>query len=190
MEITTTYKLIVIGGSAGSFTSVNHILQELPAHFPIPIVICMHRLKHVNSGFKETLEIVSKNKVVEPFHNDLLEPGHIYIVPANYHMMIQSDMRILFSTEELVNFTRPSIDVLFYSVAQSCGKDAVGIILSGAHKDGVDGLHDMYKTGATTVVQDPQEAQVPTMPQAVLDVMKPHYVFTLRSIIAFLRSLI
>ncbi|MFO7868666.1 MAG: chemotaxis protein CheB [Bacteroidales bacterium] len=183
------YSVVVIGGSAGSFSAVMHILKTIPPNFSVPVVVCMHRLKHVNSGYKETLELISENKVIEPFHNDILQAGCIYIAPANYHIMVESDAKIMFSTEELVNYSRPSIDVLFRSAAYSFGKKVLGIILSGAHTDGADGLRDIHVSKGTTIVQNPSEAEVSTMPQAAIDKMKPSYILHLQSIEAFLQIL-
>lgn len=182
------YKLIVIGGSAGSFPVVTFLLEQLPKKFEIPIVICMHRLKHVRTGFEETLSLVSKNMVVEPFHNDVLEKGKVYIAPANYHLIVEPDMTISLSTEGLVNYTRPSIDVLFSSAANSLKTGVVGIILSGANKDGAYGLAQIHKMGGCTIVQDPAEAQVPTMPLTAIEQCNPQFVMNHRKIAEFIRD--
>ena len=180
------YKLIVIGGSAGSFSVVTALLKQIPKKFEIPIIICMHRLKHVRSGFEETLSLISKNMVIEPFHNDVLEKGKIYIAPANYHLIVEPEMTISLSTEELVNYTRPSIDVLFSSAAHSLKSSVIGIILSGANKDGARGLAQIHEMGGCTIVQDPTEAQVSTMPLTAIEQCKPTFVFKQNQIIDFI----
>jgi two-component system, chemotaxis family, protein-glutamate methylesterase/glutaminase len=183
------YNLIVIGGSAGSFPIISHMLESLRPHFSIPIIICIHRLKHVRSGFRETLSLISKNPVQEPFHLEEIKNGTVYIAPANYHLLINKHKQYELSTEEALNFTRPSIDVLFTSAAQVYGNSVLGIILSGANKDGALGLASIKLMGGNTIVQDPLDAQVATMPQSAIDISAPHYVLQAQSIIACIQNL-
>jgi len=190
LETINSHKVILIGGSAGSFPIVSNILEALPKGFPVPIVICLHRLKSVRTGFEEIFSLVSKNHVVEPFHNQDLLPGRIYVAPANYHILIEDDLTFSLSTEEVVNFSRPSIDVLFASAAPVLLSSAIGIILSGANEDGADGLLKIKEYGGVTIVQDPLEAQVSIMPEAVIKKAKPMYVLQTQSIIAYIKNLV
>ena len=82
------YKAIMIGGSAGSFQVVSRIIAALPANYPLPILMCLHRLKHIRSGFVEALSIKSNLPIIEPHDKEPLKPGRIYLAPANYHMYI------------------------------------------------------------------------------------------------------
>jgi len=83
------YKAVIIGGSAGSFQIVTRILNSLPQTFPLPVLLCLHRLKHVRSGFVEALSLKSNIPIIEPFDKDQLKPGKAYLAPANYHMFIE-----------------------------------------------------------------------------------------------------
>jgi two-component system chemotaxis response regulator CheB len=93
------YKAVIIGGSAGSFQIVTRILNALNNDFPIPVLLCLHRLKHVRSGFVEALSLKSNIPVVEPYDKDQLKPGFAYLAPANYHMFIELANRVALSAD-------------------------------------------------------------------------------------------
>lgn len=180
---------VVIGGSAGSFQIVTNILSNMPKKFPFPMFLCLHRLKNVRSGFVEALELKSNLPIHEPQDKDPILPGHVYLAPANYHMYIEQGNTISLSTEEVVNHSRPSIDITFASAAQTFGRECLGILLSGANKDGALGLKLMKDCGGTVIVQSPDDSQVKTMPMAALAVTDVDYVFTSDQIINYLQKL-
>ena len=93
------YKAIIIGGSAGSFQIVTRILNSLDPSFPLPVLLCLHRLKHVRSGFLEALSLKSSIPIFEPFDKDQLKSGCAYLAPANYHMFIDLANRISLSAD-------------------------------------------------------------------------------------------
>lgn len=184
------YKIIIIGGSAGSFQIVTNILANIPKDYNIPIVLALHRLKHVRHGFVEALSIKSGLPVVEPMDKDSIKPGKIYLAPANYHLYIDLAGTFSLSTEEPVNHSRPSIDLTFVTGAYAYKNKAVGIILSGANKDGAYGLKKIKDWGGYAIVQDPSEAQINTMPVAALEKTKNvDNVYKTNDIIKFLISL-
>jgi len=169
-------KALIIGGSAGSFQPVNWILSTLPKKINVPVFLVLHRLKHVRSGFVEALSLKSNIPVVEPFDKQLFENGVAYLAPANYHMYFDFGNRILLSTEEQVNHSRPSIDLSFMSAAYLFQNELLAVILSGANKDGVNGMKTVHEFGGKTIVQDPADCQVDTMTQGTLDVIQPNFV--------------
>lgn len=183
------YKAVMIGGSAGSFQVVTKILATIPKNFDLPIFMCLHRLKHVRSGFVEALSIKSNLTIVEPFDKENIRNGIVYLAPANYHMYIDPDKRFSLSTEEPENHSRPSIDLSFTTAAQAYKSKLVGIILSGANKDGAKGLKSVKDNGGITIVQDPKEAQVDTMPVSSMAATKVDHVMTTDQIIDFLSKL-
>jgi len=183
------YKAVIIGGSAGSFQVVTRILNSLPKNFPLPVLLCLHRLKHVRSGFVEALSLKSRIPVEEPYDKDQLKPAHAYLAPANYHMYIELANRIALSTEEAVNHSRPSIDLSFITAANAYRQKLIGIILSGANKDGSYGLKKVHDNGGTTIVQDPNECEVRTMTQSALQLTKVSNVYTTDQIIKYLSKL-
>jgi two-component system chemotaxis response regulator CheB len=179
----------MIGGSAGSFQVVVKILNSLPPNFPMPVFLCLHRLKHVRSGFVEALSIKSKIPVVEPYDKETIKPGRAYLAPANYHMYIELGNKIALSTEEPVNHSRPSIDLSFSTAAMAYRDKLVGIILSGANKDGALGLKKLKEQGGLCIVQDPKECEVRTMTEASLQATEVDHVFSTEQIIQFLKKI-
>lgn len=183
------YGATIIGGSAGSFQIVTKILNSLPKTYPMPVLLCLHRLKHVRSGFVEALSLKSNIPIEEPFDKDKLTPGKAFLAPANYHMYIELANRIALSTEDSVNHSRPSIDLSFITAANAYRNKLIGIILSGANKDGAYGLKKVHDNGGVTIVQDPEECEVKTMTQAALQLTKVDYVYNTDLIIRFLLKL-
>ncbi len=179
----------MIGGSAGSFQVVVKILNSLPSGYPLPLFLSLHRLKHVRSGFVEALSIKSGIPVVEPFDKETIRPGRAYLAPANYHMYIELGNKIALSTEETVNHSRPSIDLSFHTAAVAYREKLVGIILSGANRDGAAGLKKVKEMGGLCIVQDPQECEVRTMTEASLQVTPVDHIMKTEQIIEFLKKL-
>lgn len=182
-------KVIVIGGSAGSYNVVRSILSSIPADFSLPLVMCLHRLRDVRSGFAESLNISSNLPVREAQDKDLLQPGQVYLSPANYHLYIEPDKSIALSTQEEIHYSRPSIDLTFETSGFSLGSAMAGILLSGTNRDGAKGLFSAFRKGAYTVVQDPANAQFGIMPAEALTYFKPHRILTDNEISEFINSL-
>ncbi|MCF8335188.1 MAG: chemotaxis protein CheB [Bacteroidales bacterium] len=180
------YQAVIIGGSAGSFKVITSILSALPKNYPVPLLLNLHRLKHVRSGFVEALALKSNIPVVEPYDKDSIKPATAYLAPSNYHMYIELNKKIALSTEEAINHSRPSIDLSFITAAQTYHRNLVGIILSGANKDGAWGLKKIKDEGGTAIVQDPKECEISTMPQAALNTTEVNYVYSKDQIINFL----
>ncbi len=183
------YKALIIGGSAGSFQVVTKILNSLPANFSLPVLLSLHRLKHVRSGFVEALSIKSAIQIIEPNDKDPIKPGKAYLAPANYHMYVELGNRIALSTEEPVNHSRPSIDLSFITAAEAYRDKLIAIILSGANKDGAYGIKKVNDYGGLTIVQDPNECQVKTMTEASIKMTKIDHIYSTNEIIRFLNKL-
>jgi len=182
-------KYIIIGGSAGSFQAITRILSELPKTFNIPIFLCLHRLKHVRTGFVEALSIKSKLPIVEPKDKEFIKTGRIYLAPANYHMYFEMGNFFALSTEESVNHSRPSIDLSFLSAAYVFKEKLIGIILSGANRDGALGLKEVKDYGGIAIVQDPEECQVKTMTSAAIKATTVDHIFVIDEIINYIINL-
>jgi len=183
------YKAVIIGGSAGSFQIVARILNSLNSNFPLPVLLCLHRLKHVRSGFVEALSLKSNIPVTEPYDKEQLKAGQAYLAPANYHMFLELANRIALSADEPVNHSRPSIDLSFITAAYAYRDKLIGIILSGANRDGAFGLNKVAENGGVTIVQDPTESEVRTMPESALKLTKVDYIYSADQIIKFLQKL-
>ena len=183
------YKAVIIGGSAGSFQVVTKILSSLPMNFPLPVLLSLHRLKHVRSGFVEALSIKSSIPIIEPNDKDPIKPGKAYLAPANYHMYIELGNKVSLSTEDPVNHSRPSIDLSFITAAEAYRHKLIGIILSGANKDGAYGIKKVNDLGGLSIVQDPSECQVKTMTEASIRMSKINHIYSTNQIIRFLNKL-
>jgi two-component system, chemotaxis family, protein-glutamate methylesterase/glutaminase len=179
----------MIGGSAGSFQIVASILGALPKNFDLPVFLCLHRLKHVRTGFVEALLLKSSIPVVEPYDKETIKPGRAYLAPANYHMFIELGNRFALSTEEPINHSRPSIDLSFITAAQAYRNKLVGVILSGANKDGAYGLKKVADLGGLTIVQDPADCEVKTMTESALQLTKANHILSADKIASFLSKL-
>ena len=188
-NLNSSYKAVVIGGSAGSFQGIMKILSEIPANFPLPIIAALHRLKHVRHGFVEALSIKSALKIVEPEDKESIRKGVFYLAPANYHMSVELGNYFSLSTEDLVNNSRPSIDITLNSTAYAYRNKLVGILLSGANRDGGLGMKCIKEKGGLTIVQDPLECMIDTMPKAALSLTSIDYTLNIEQIIEFLKEL-
>jgi two-component system, chemotaxis family, protein-glutamate methylesterase/glutaminase len=188
-NLSNSYKAVVIGGSAGSFQGVVKILAQLPKGFPLPIIMCLHRLKHVRNGFVEALSIKSVVQVTEPNDKENIKKGNIYLAPANYHMSVELGNHFALSTEEMVNNSRPSIDITLGTCAFAYKEKLVGILLSGANKDGALGMKYIHDRGGLTIVQEPTECMIDTMPRSAMAVTKIDHVLRVEQIVQFLKEL-
>jgi len=188
VSVTKNIRIIVIGGSAGSYNVVGKILSSIPEDFSLPVILCLHRLKEVRNGFVESLNISSRLEVKEPLDKEPVRPGFVYLSPANYHLLVEPGHTFALSTEEDINYSRPSIDVAFDTIGYSFRGQMAGILLSGANSDGARGLYQAYRNGAYTVIQDPHNAYFKAMPEAALKYFTPHLKVTDDEIVSFISS--
>ena len=188
-KVNNQYKAIVIGGSAGSFQGIAKILSSLPEDFALPVIMCLHRLKHVRNGFVEALSIKSIKPVTEPTDKESVRKGHIYLAPSNYHLSVELGNSFSLSTEETINNSRPSIDVTLETSAYVYRHKLIGILLSGANRDGAWGMKKIKDYGGLTITQDPQECLIDTMPTAARELSEIDYTLKVDQIIEFLLEL-
>ncbi|MFW5645501.1 MAG: chemotaxis protein CheB, partial [Bacteroidota bacterium] len=181
-------KILVIGGSAGSFRVVNQLLKSLPENYPWTLIICLHRLKTARTGFKEAFSLYSKFRIKEAIDKERIEPSTAYLAPANYHLLIEYGERFSLSAYRAVNHSRPSIDVTMETVAEIFKEKTIGILLSGANMDGAFGMKKIHEYRGVTVVQDPKTADIKTMPQAVIDLFPPSHIMDKDEIIKFVND--
>ena len=184
-----SYKAVVIGGSAGSFQGITKILSQLPKTFPLPIIMCLHRLKHVRNGFVEALSIKSVFPVTEPYDKEQIKKGGVYLAPSNYHMSIELGNHFAMSTEEMVNNSRPAIDITLGTAAYVFREKLIGILLSGANRDGGLGMKHIKERGGLTIVQEPTECMIDTMPKAALSMTKIDHVLKVDEIVSLMKEI-
>jgi two-component system chemotaxis response regulator CheB len=183
------YKAVVIGGSAGSFSVVTKLLSQLKADFPLPVIVCLHRLKHVRSGLVESIRLKSALEVIEPNDKEQIVGGKVYLAPSNYHMFVEYDGTFSLSTEEPLNHSRPSIDHTLSSAAYVYRNKLIGIVLTGANKDGAKGMKDIADKKGVTIIQDPKTCEVDTMPKSVTRLITPDMVLSPDEILKYLNQL-
>ena len=165
----TQNKLVIIGGSAGSMDPVLKLLSSLPAQFGAVVLLVVHRQRNVPSRLDELLTIHTKSRITEPEDKEALVPGHIYLAPQNYHLLLEAEGNFALEYSEPVCFSRPSIDVTLQSAALlNADKNLLAILLSGANADGAEGLAAVLAAGGTALVQSPESAEFPAMPAAAL----------------------
>ena len=183
------YKYIVIGGSAGSFQVISKIMEALPEDYPLTVILALHRLKHVRNGFVEALSLKCKLPITEPDDKETIHLGRVYLAPANYHLYVEPAFYFALSTQSAVNHSRPSIDLTFKSAAYALKNKVIGIVLSGANRDGAEGLKHIENAGGLAIVQNIYESQVKTMPASAKKATKSAIEMTTEEIIKFLLNL-
>jgi two-component system chemotaxis response regulator CheB len=188
-KLSNQYKAIVIGGSAGSFQGITRILSSIPENFHLPIVMCLHRLKHVRHGFVEALSIKSIKPVIEPYDKENIKSGRVYLAPSNYHLSLELGNSFSLATDEMVNNSRPAIDITLETAAYVYKHKLIGILLSGANKDGAMGMKKIKEKGGLTIVQDPEECMIDTMPTAAMKLTEIDHILKIDQIIEFLTQL-
>jgi len=162
------YELIAIGGSWGGMRAVTSVLQALPPGFEIPIVLVQHRATTTGDDVLE--QVLARNSpldVVTATDKEPLAPGRVHVAPADYHLLVEPG-HLALSTDAAVEFSRPSVDVLFESSADAYGPRSVGVLLTGANQDGAAGLARIAAAGGFTIAQDPATAERGEMPAAAV----------------------
>jgi len=180
---------IVIGVSQGGLDALNTLLPVLPKDFEKPIMIVQHRSADSDGYLSEHLNLICQVQVKEAQDKEAIQAGTVYIAPADYHLLVEKDVSLSLSCDERVNFTRPSVDVLFESAIDCYGNQLLGIILTGNNSDGALGLKAIKDAGGVTAIQDPNEALVPSMPNAARDITPIDHCLTLEGLGKLLISL-
>lgn len=177
---------VAIGASAGGLEAVSTILSALPPDFGPAVLVVIHVPPRQPSLLAELLGRRCALAVHEPDDKEPMLGGQVYLAPPDYHLLVERDRVLALSRDESVNYSRPSIDVLFESVAGSLAARSVGVLLTGASADGARGLRAIAIAGGLTAAQDPETAYVATMPRAALAIMQPDIVRDIPGIAAWL----
>lgn len=180
------FEAIVIGASAGGLHALTTIFETLPADFKTPIIVVQHRAKDEKGLLEEVLQNKCKLKIRQADDKEKIKGGNIYIAPPDYHLLIESDRTFSLSYDPLVNYSRPSIDVLFESASEIFKSKLLAIILTGANNDGAAGIEKIKKLGGFTIAQNPETALFPSMPRAAIKTGSIRHVLDLEEIRYFL----
>lgn len=184
-------QLVAVGTSLGGLNALTVLLQALPERFPVPIAIVQHRsVSPDGGGLAQLLQGHSKLTVVEADDKMPIEPGTVYLAPADYHLLVEEPGLLALSTDTPVRAARPSIDVLFQTASEAYGSTLLGVLLTGASADGAEGLATIKARGGRVIVEDPATAECRTMPAAGLAATAVDYVLPIAKIGEYLVTLV
>lgn len=178
-----------MGGSAGGWEAFSLILSQLPEDYPLPVAAVLHVHPDQGEDFTDRMGRACKVRVRLAAEKDFLLPGVVTFAPPDYHLLIEWDKSHALSADPKVCYSRPSIDVLFESAASVYGPALVGVLLTGASRDGSAGLLRIKELGGITVVQAPETAEHPAMPRAAVETASPLHVLSLEEIALYLQRL-
>ena len=179
----------MIGASAGGVSALISLLGELPADYRLPVVVLLHLPDDRHSELAQVLQRRLALQVKEAEGGEFLQPGWVYVAPPGYHLLVEHERSFSLSREAPLHHSRPSIDVLFDTAADAYGAGLAAVLLTGANHDGAAGLAAVKARGGMTLVQDPHDAQVPTMPEAALALHAPDHVLALSELRTLLKEL-
>jgi two-component system, chemotaxis family, protein-glutamate methylesterase/glutaminase len=165
-QLRTTDRIVAIGASTGGTEAIKEVLIRLPADAP-GVVVTQHIPKAFSEAFAQRMDACCQMTVCEARDGQQVLPGHVYIAPGDQHLLLQRDgARYVCKLDNgtPVNRHKPSVDVLFRSVAQNAGRNAIGVLLTGMGKDGARGLKEMREAGSRTIAQDEATSVVWGMP--------------------------
>jgi len=182
-------RLLIIGGSAGSLQVILAIVSALRPGISLPVLIVLHRNNIFESSLEDLFAARTKIPIKEIEEKEPVLPGIIYLSPADYHVLLEKDGTFSLDYSERVHFSRPSIDVTLLSAAEVYGSGLTALLLSGGNADGADGMAFVKEKGGTTVVQDPDTADVPYMPQQAITRAKTDFILPADELPRFIREL-
>ena len=174
--------VVAIGTSLGGLNALRTILSGMRENFSWPILVTQHVAPSPDSVLADVLQDNCALTVKEAVGGERIKPGVVYLAPADYHMMVNDDYTIGLSSDERDNYARPSINVMFDSVADVFGSKSIGVVLTGANDDGARGLAKIKSAGGFVIVQTPSDAEAPTMPKAACKAASPDHILPLNQI--------
>lgn len=177
-----------MGASWGGLRALPMVLAALPSPLAASIAIAQHRSHSSTDALTAILQRDCALSVQEAEDKVDLEPDHVYVAPADYHLIVERG-HLSLSLGERVQYSRPSIDVLFETAATAYGPSVAAVVLTGANSDGSAGLRAVKDAGGVTIVQDPETAEIPTMPRAAIASGAADKVLPLQDIAPFLVEL-
>lgn len=180
---------VVIGASAGGIDALLRILPVLPEQFGFSVTVVLHLPDDRDSRLAEVFQQRLPMPVRQADDKMTLAAGTVYFAPPGYHLSVERDFTFSLSQEDPVHFSRPAIDMLMESAADAYGKRLAGILLTGASADGAAGMARIGACGGLTVVQDPGDAEIATMPAAAIRLRAPDAVLTVPAIRALMTAM-
>jgi two-component system, chemotaxis family, protein-glutamate methylesterase/glutaminase len=189
-DFTYAADAVVIGASAGGIDALFTLLEPLQPPQRAPVIIVLHLPEQYESRLVSVFGQRLRLPVEEARPHAPVAPGTVYFAPAGYHLLVEADRSFSLSCDPPVLFSRPSIDVLFESCAESYGERLLGMVLTGANEDGARGLAAIRAMGGLTAVQDPATAAHPPMPEAAVRLAHPEFVLPLAGLRSLLQTVV
>lgn len=180
---------IAIGASSGGVEALTRVLPALPADTRASVFVVLHLPRERESLLVDVFAPRCKLPVREVHDKDPIAAGTIYFAPPEYHLLIDDGPQLALSMDEPVEFSRPSVSVLFETAAAVYGDRLLALLLTGAGRDGASGMQAVQRAGGVTVVQQPASAHMPQMPEAALDRISADHVLTLDEIMTMFQAL-
>lgn len=175
-------RAVVIGTSFGGMEAIKTLLCGITADFHIPVICVLH----IGNNNINTYISILNNKTVftvkEAEEKEIIQPKTVYFAPPNYHLQVEKDLTLSLSTDKKVNYSRPSIDVLFETAAWTYKNELLGVLLTGSNSDGAEGLQTIKKFGGITIVENPETAMANLMPETAIKKCQPNYILDLELI--------
>lgn len=185
-----SYQAVVIGCSAGGVSALKDIFSSITDSFPVPIIVIAHQIANSRSMLADVLNYTTAIEVTEAEEKIKPLDNHIYTAPANYHLLVESDGCFSLNIDPKVCFCRPAIDVTFETAAEYYGKKLIAVLLTGANSDGSNGVKAVKAAGGTVIVQDPDTAEMSTMPESAIRTGCADYILPTKDILGKLFKLI
>lgn len=169
-------KVVVVGTSAGGLSALKNLIRQLPQDFSLPVLVVRHISPDATGNvLLDELNKLNTVKCQHAINGDKLKSGHLYLAPSDHHLLIGNNLKVRVTKGAHENRSRPAIDPLFRSAAVAFGTGVIGILLTGYLDDGTSGMKAIKKCGGTCIVQDPDEAEYPDMPNNALNNVKIDY---------------
>lgn len=179
----------MLGCSAGGFNIMAGMLKAIPATVPFGILVVIHRNAKYETQLEQNLAPKCSIVVKAAEDKEAIRPAHAYFAPAGYHLLVEPNHSLSLDVSEPVHFCRPSIDVTMQSAADAYGDTTAAILLSGANQDGASGMESICRAGGLCIVQDPEDAEVDTMPAAAIARDAAHLALTTHELFTFSQQL-
>lgn len=182
-------RAVVLGASAGGVEALTQVLPALRPACGVAVMVVVHLPRERPSLLVDIFGPKCRLTVCEAQDKQPLEPSVIYFAPPDYHLLVDAGPQLALSSDEMVHYSRPAIDVLFESAVDVYGAELCGVVLSGSNQDGAAGLAAVARAGGLTVVQRPEEAVAQAMPASALRAAPGSLVLELREVAALLAEL-
>lgn len=182
-------EIILIGGSAGSYSLIAELLEILPSNFDAAICIVMHRHRQYDTQIEKSLSRKLRRNISPAIDKMAIYKNYVYFAPAGYHLNIEPDYTFSLDGSEHINYSKPSIDVLFETAAQIYRKRCTAFLLSGANSDGARGLRIVENFGGKIIIQDPKSALINMMPSAAIRETQNPLIWDDAQIVSFFKTL-